>query len=193
MASSLVELHSAYREAARTVVIFVIGLAVLTSFLLARRIVATIRVLEESRANLEQKVEQRTRELAEANAALTEALEQQTATSEILRAISSSPTDVQPVFNTIVENVVRLCDGLSATVYRFDGDLIHLIAQHHSFTPEQLEAFQRVYPVPPSRTSVVAQAILDRAVVHVRDFENDPGIPSASRQLARVVDHRSLL
>src|SRR5262249_9830485 len=104
MASSLVELHSAYREAARTVVIFVIGLAVLTSFLLARRIVATIRVLEESRANLEQKVEQRTRALAEANAALTEALEQQTATSEILRAISSSPTDVQPVFNTIVEN-----------------------------------------------------------------------------------------
>jgi GAF domain-containing protein len=124
---------------------------------------------------------------------LAEALEQQKATSEILRVISSSLTDVQPVFNTIVESVVQLCDAVSGTVYRFDGDLIHLIAHHHNVTSEQLEAFRRVYPVPPSRTSVVAQAILDRTVIHVRDFEGDPGIPSASREMARAVGHRSLL
>ena len=82
--------------------------------------------LKESYEGLEQKVEARTRELADANRNLTEALEQQTATSEILRVISQSPTDVQPVFDTIVENVVRLCNGSSATVYRFDGDLIQL-------------------------------------------------------------------
>jgi two-component system, NtrC family, sensor kinase len=121
-----------------------------------------------------------------------EALEQQTATSAILQVISSSPTDTQPVFEAIVENVVRLCDGLSATLYRFDGELIHLIAQHHSFTPEQLDAFRRVYPLPPSRTSVVAEAVLDRTVIHVRDFD-DLSTPSASRQMAHAVGHRSLL
>src|SRR5262249_18546416 len=207
-----------------------LGLSVLASILLARRMVAPIRVLQEgaarigagelghriavrtgdelealgdelnrtagqlqeSYATLERRVEERTHELAEANEGLKESLEQQTATAEILRVISSSQTDAQPVFDTIVESVVRLCEGVSATVYRFDGDLIHLSAHHHSITPDKVEAFRRVYPVAPSRTSVVAQAILDRAVVHVRDFD-DPAIPSASRDMAEVVGHRSLL
>src|SRR2546428_9847325 len=78
--------------------------------------------LRESDANLEHKVEERTREL-------TEALEQQTATSEILGVISSSPTDVQPVFEAIVERAVRLCGGRFGRVYRYDGDLIHVVAR----------------------------------------------------------------
>ena len=109
-------------------------------------------------------------ELEARNRDLTETLEQQTATGEILRVISSSPTNVQPVFDTIVESAVRLCDGMSATVYRFDGTLVHISAQNSTFTPEAREAFQRRYPAPPSRVSVVAQTILDRTVVHVRDF-----------------------
>jgi C4-dicarboxylate-specific signal transduction histidine kinase len=59
----------------------------------------TVGQLEESCANLERRVEELTREVAEANAGLTEALEQQTATSEILRVISGSPTDIQPVLD----------------------------------------------------------------------------------------------
>ena len=131
--------------------------------------------------------------MTQAHAQVAESLEQQTATSEILRVISQSPTDVQPVFNTIVESVVQLCDGVSATVYRFDGHLIHLVAHHHSVPSAVREVFERVYPLPPSRTSVVAQAILDRSLVHVRDFENDPAIPTASREMARAVGHRSLV
>jgi GAF domain-containing protein len=133
------------------------------------------------------------KELQEKNGALTQALEQQTATSEILRVISSSPTDVQPVFETIVESAVRLCDGVSGLLYRFDGELIHLIAHHHKVTSEALEAFHRVYPIPPSRTSTVAQAILDRTVIHIRDLENDSGIPSASREMSRAAGYRSWL
>src|SRR5262249_2831686 len=91
------------------------------------------------------------------------------------------------------ESVVQLCDGVSATVYRFDGQLIHLIAHHHSVTSAAREVFERVYPLAPSRTSVVAQAILDRALIHVRDFEDDPAIPTASRGMARAVGHRSLV
>ncbi len=124
--------------------------------------------------------------------AVAEASEQQTATSEILRVISRSPTDVQPVFDTIVESVVQLCNGVSATVYRFDGHLIHLVAHHHSVTSAARDVFERVYPLPPSRTSVVAQTILDRAIIHVRDFD-DPVIPAVSREMARAVGHRSLV
>ena len=63
--------------------------------------------------------------------ALTEALEQQTATSEILRVISTSPTEVQPVFETIVRSAVALCGSLFANVFRFDGELIHFVASHN--------------------------------------------------------------
>ncbi len=132
-------------------------------------------------------------ELEAKNRDLTETLEQQTATGEILRVISRSPTDVQPVFDTIVESAVRLCDGLSATVYRFDGTLIHVSAQDRSVAPEAREAFRQRYPAPPSRTSVVAEAILDRKVIHVRDFASDPGIMPASLEMARAIGHRSLL
>ena len=75
------------------------------------------------------------KELEARNRDLTVALEQQTATSEVLRVISSSPTDVQPVFDTIVSSAVRLCDGLFSSLYQFDDELLHLVAQHN-FTPE---------------------------------------------------------
>src|SRR5262249_8287936 len=83
------------------------------------------------------------------NTDLTEALEQQTATGEILRVISRSPTNVQPVFDTIAESAARLCGGTLAGVYRYDGTLIHFVAQHN-WTEAGLEAVRDVYPRPPS-------------------------------------------
>ena len=89
------------------------------------------------------------KELEERNRQITEALEQQTATSEILRVISSSPTDTQPVFDTIVRNAVVLCGALFGAVYRFDGELLHLVA-HHNYSPEVLDLERRIYPMRPS-------------------------------------------
>jgi CheY-like chemotaxis protein len=82
-------------------------------------------------------------ELEARNRELTETLEQQTATSEILRVISQSQTNVQPVFDTIVANAVTLCGARMGAAYRFDGELLHLVA-HHNYPPGVLEVLQQI-------------------------------------------------
>jgi two-component system, NtrC family, sensor kinase len=112
------------------------------------------------------------KELEARNAALTEALERQTATSEILRVISSSPTDLQPVFSTIVENAARLCDARFTALFRFDGELITVAVQHGS-TPEELAVTRAVFPAPATRGTAAGRAILERGVVHIHDIRTD--------------------
>jgi PAS domain S-box-containing protein len=102
-----------------------------------------------------------------------EALERQTATAEILRVISSSPTDVQPTFDAIAAAATTLCGAISGGVMRFDGRLIHFVA-HHGWTDAELEAVRSVFPLPPGRGSITARAILTRAVAHVADMTADP-------------------
>jgi two-component system NtrC family sensor kinase len=109
---------------------------------------------------------------ARLEAALAEALEQQAATGNILRVISSSPTNVQPVFDTIVRNAVQLCGARFGVLYRFDGEQLHLAA--HDVTPEVLEILRRAYPMRPSRSQVSGRAILSRAVAEIRDVLEDP-------------------
>ncbi len=129
--------------------------------------------------------------LTEAHAQVTETLEQQTATSEILRVISSSPTDVQPVFETITESAVQLSGALFGSVYRFDGELIHLVA-HHNYPSAALEFSQRTFPMAPSRQVFTGRAILERAVVHVPDVSQDQEL-TLVRDLAAVVGFQSVL
>jgi two-component system, NtrC family, sensor kinase len=110
-------------------------------------------------------------ELQARNRDLTTALDKQTATSEILRIIAGSQTDVQPVFDAIVHSAVRLCGGSFGAVFRFDGHLLHLVAQDNS-TPEATEVFGRVFPMVPTRELGAGRALLDRTVVHVADASN---------------------
>src|SRR5262249_8360506 len=84
------------------------------------------------------------------NADLTEALKQQTATGEILRVISSSPTEVQPVFDAIVRSASLLCGGEHAIVTRYDGERLHLAAQHNP-RPRAAEETEALFPQRPSR------------------------------------------
>ena len=128
-------------------------------------------------------------ELQARNRELTESLEQQTATGEILRVISRSQTDVQPVFDAIVRSAAWLCDGVFGALYRFDGELVHLAAAHN-LPPDALEAARHIFPAPLTRELTVGRAILDRAVAHIPDVENEP---EYNRSWARTVGARSAL
>jgi signal transduction histidine kinase len=123
---------------------------------------------------------------------LTESTEQQTATAEILRVISASPTDIKPVFDTIVKSAARLCDGVFATLFRFDGEMIHWVSQHGS-TPEGLDAMRQRWPRPPGPETIVGRAVIDRRVIHVRDSESDPDVPSETQKIARAFGYRSVV
>src|SRR5262249_1700010 len=121
----------------------------------------------------------------------TESLERQTATSEILRVISSSPTDVQPVFETIAANALRLCNATFSAVFRFDGELIHFAALHNLNDPEGAEALRRMFPAPPGRTGTVTRAIATREIAYVPDVREDPDY--RMRDLARAARYLSSL
>jgi GAF domain-containing protein len=103
---------------------------------------------------------------------LEEALQQQTATSEVLSIIRRSPTNAQPVFDAIVESASRLCDAVFSVVWRYDGELLHYAASHN-FTPEVLDRIYKTYPKRPDRSVAAGRAILDGRIAHVPDMLAD--------------------
>ena len=112
---------------------------------------------------------------------LSESLEQQTATSEVLKVISSSASDLQPVFDTMAENAVRLCEAERAYVFRFDGELLRAVATYN-VGPENREFVNR-NPIAPGRRSVSARAALERRSVQVPDVQADPEFAYAIRDV----------
>jgi signal transduction histidine kinase/HAMP domain-containing protein len=112
--------------------------------------------LQESYAGLERKVEERTHELQEA-------LEQQTATADVLRVISSSPTDLQPVLDVVAKNAARVCEATDALVLRVDGEFLQLVANSG-------EIRARTTKVPISRDWVGGRVVLERRAIHVHDL-----------------------
>jgi two-component system NtrC family sensor kinase len=86
--------------------------------------------------------------------------------------ISRSQTDIQPVFDTIVANAVNLCGARFGALFRFDGELLHLVAHHH-YVPAVLEVMRRTYPRPPHSDQVSGRTILTGAVVQVEDMLTD--------------------
>src|SRR5262249_46775440 len=121
---------------------------------------------------------------------LTESLEQQTATSEILRAISASPTDTQPVFDTIAQRAFRVCNGARCIVLRVDGDMIHLAA-HHGQSDEWLEEARGLYPYPRSSDTFGARVIREGKVLHAADVLTDAS--ELHRRRAQAGRYRTLV
>jgi signal transduction histidine kinase len=140
--------------------------------------------LRESYATLEHKVEERTREL-------TEALEQQTATAEVLRVISSSPTDVQPVLQVVVDKAVRLCEAEDAVLFLAQGDLLYPTAARGPIPGIRIGSGEGI---PVDRGSVTGRAVADRSTVHVEDLAAAPESEyPRGREYARRYGHRTTL
>src|SRR5688572_28992328 len=118
-----------------------------------------------------------------------EALEQQTATSEILRVIASTPNDTQPVFDAIVRSAAKLCNASFSNMQRFDGEYMHLVASHN-FTSESLHEFATQFPMRPDPKWLAGRAVLSGQIVHVEDLFEDSAFP---RALAIAGGWRSML
>src|SRR5262249_47089468 len=110
---------------------------------------------------------------------LSESLQQQTATADVLKVISRTAFELQPIFDTLVENAVRLCEAERAFLFRFDGKLLRSVASYN-VSPE-LREFVDKNPIAPGRYSISARAALERRTVHVPDIQGDPEYAYAVR------------
>src|SRR5262249_19709364 len=99
-------------------------------------------------------LQEKNRALTDAHAQVSESLEQQTATSEILRVISRSPTDAQPVFDAIVQSASSLCEAEFSAVVRFEDGLLRL-AGTSNVSSAEIEAYQSLFPRPPRRDFIM--------------------------------------
>jgi GAF domain-containing protein len=115
---------------------------------------------------------QRTDDLSERTAELTESLEQQTATSEVLKVISRSAFDLQAVFETVAESSARLCGADRAFIFRFDGELLRVVATFN--TAPEFRKWVEQNPIRPGRHSGTARAALERRTIYIRDVLADP-------------------
>jgi hypothetical protein len=122
-------------------------------------------------------VAQLTRERNEALGQLSEALEQQTATS-VLRVISSSPGELEPVFQTMLENATRICEARFGSLYLCEGDALRMKAMHNAPPAFALAIAQREQQreplLRPGPLSTLARVIATKQIVHTSDYSKDP-------------------
>ena len=125
-------------------------------------------------------------ELRQRTTDLTEALEQQTATSDVLQVISSSPGDLEPVFATMLEEAVRICDAKSGGIYRVEGDAMRLVATHNVSPP--YAAARRFSPFHPGPKHILGRTMLTKSVVQIADAATDPGYVERRPEMVAAVE-----
>ena len=122
-----------------------------------------------------------------------ETLEQQTATSEILRVIAESPTDVEPVLNVISEHTLKLCGATLSAVYLSDGKTLQMTAVR-GFNPDALQVIQQEYPRPLNRDGgYSARSILDKTIVHIPDVHAESDVPQPGQSISDAQGWRSVV
>ena len=129
-------------------------------------------VIAIENARLLNELRQRTMDLTERTADLTEALEQQTATSDVLKVISSSPSDLQPVFDTMLANATRLCEATHGHVWTFDGEQMHAVAVRGD--AQFIKWLRDHNPVRPIPGSAAERIVRGERLVHLADRRQEP-------------------
>jgi hypothetical protein len=122
------------------------------------------------KAELAKALAGRTVELGERNNEYGERLEHQSATIDVLKAMSSSPDDTQPVFDLITRRAKELCNSKSAGIYEYDGELVHLRSEYGSRDIAGASKYLTAFPMQPARGSIPCRAILDKQVIHIGDM-----------------------
>src|SRR6266540_2105231 len=134
----------------------------------------------KTRADLEQELKACRREIADARERLVEAMKQQAATSEVLRIISSSPSDIQSVLDAVAEHAARLCDAKNARIWRLEDNLLRLVASYD----ESSTTIHGREGLPVDRDTVTGRAAYDRRTIHVHDLAaEDSEYPVGSRHV----------
>jgi two-component system, NtrC family, sensor kinase len=142
----------------------------------------TVAKLQRTIVELRKELGERDAALAQRNIEYDERIEYQAATIEVLKAMSASPGDPQPVFDLVVERARDLCDAYGATVYEFDGTLIHYrAATGVSDDPTVRAAIKSMFPMLPTRDWAAGRAILDRQIIRIDDIQSEPRLNSAIR------------
>ncbi|MFZ1092619.1 MAG: GAF domain-containing protein, partial [Xanthobacteraceae bacterium] len=136
-------------------------------------------------ADLQKQLDGRTRELAETQKHLAEALEQQAATAEVLKIISASPTDLQPVLDAVVRSAARFCQADDVTIFELDGDDLRAVA-HWGAVPQDIGV-----PFPCVRGHVSGRTVLDRRPVHVTDLQSEAEEFPEGSAFAKRLGHRT--
>src|SRR5271169_5497399 len=141
--------------------------------------------LQRDNAELRQQLDECRAELAVRNSEYRERIEQQSATIDVLNAMSASPGDPQPVFDLIARRARDLCNTPRASLFEFDGEFVHLrsVAGVETYSTHAFEAYERLFPMAPTRGSITCRAILDRQTIHVRDMATVSGVSAAVRNL----------
>jgi signal transduction histidine kinase len=135
--------------------------------------------LQESYADLENKVEQRTAELSES-------LQQQTATADVLQVISSSPGDLQPVLQSVLENATRICGANFGTMHLWDGDSFNIAADYN--VPAAFAALRDRLQISPHPESGLAAVVRTHQVAHIDDLRNSPAYLAGAPHAVRIAD-----
>ena len=150
-------------------------------------------VIAMENARLLGELQDRTATLAQRNSEFGERIEQQAATIDVLKVMSSTPDDTQPVFDQIVRRAKELCNGDSAVLFPLREGLVHFgaMCSDRDLNTPAMASYLAEFPMAPTRGSIICRTILDSQVIHIKDIQAESDLSQAVQALIKDGNYRS--